>query len=81
MRTSPHDAYTAERAALLRTAPQPTLYLHGDRDGCIDVALVADAQSHLAPDSRMEVIEGAGHFLHVERPGAVNQRILAWIQS
>jgi pimeloyl-ACP methyl ester carboxylesterase len=29
----------------------------------------------------MEVIEGVGHFLHVERPGAVNERILAWILS
>ena len=77
----PPDAYAAEHAALLRTAPQPTLYLHGDRDGCIDVALVADAQNHLAQDSRMEVIEGVGHFLHVERPRAVNERILAWILS
>jgi pimeloyl-ACP methyl ester carboxylesterase len=76
-----HDAYAAEHAALLRIAPQPTLYLHGARDGCIDVALVADAESHLAPGSRMEVIEGAGHFLHLERPGAVNERILAWILS
>jgi len=77
----PHDAYPAEHAALLRTAPQPTLYLHGDRDGCIDVTLVADAETHLAPDSQMEVIEGVGHFLHLERPSAVNQRILAWILS
>ena len=77
----PPDAYAAEHAALLKTAPQPTLYLHGDRDGCIDLALVADAQSHLAQDSRMEVIEGVGHFLHVERPRAVNERILAWILS
>ncbi len=77
----PPGAYAAEHAALLRTAPQPTLYLHGDRDGCIDVALVADAHSHLAQHSRMEVIEGVGHFLHVERPHAVNERILAWILS
>ena len=25
----------------------------------------------------MEVIEGVGHFLHVKRPRAVNERILA----
>ena len=37
------DPYAAEHAALLRTAPQPTLYLHGNRDGCVDVALVSDA--------------------------------------
>ena len=79
----PPDAYAAEQTAqrCCGTAPQPTLYLHGDRDGCIDVGLVADAQSHLAQDSRMEVIEGVGHFLHVERPRAVNERILAWILS
>ena len=79
--SQPPDAYAAEHAALLRTAPQPTLYLHGDRDGCIDVALVADAQTHLAQNSRLEVIEGVGHFLHVQRPRAVNERILAWILS
>ena len=73
------DVYAAEHAALLRTAPQPTLYLHGGRDGCLDVALVADAERHLAVGSRMEVIEDAGHFLHLERAVAVNERILAWV--
>jgi pimeloyl-ACP methyl ester carboxylesterase len=27
----------------------------------------------------MEVIEGAGHFLQVEKPTPVNARILAWL--
>jgi pimeloyl-ACP methyl ester carboxylesterase len=75
----PADVYAAEHAALLRTAPQPTLYLHGGRDGCVDVALVADAERHLASGSRMDIIEGAGHFLHLERAVAVNERILAWV--
>jgi pimeloyl-ACP methyl ester carboxylesterase len=79
--SGPGDAYAAEHAALLRVAPQPTLYLHGDRDGCIDLALVADAERHLASGSRMDIIEGAGHFLHVEEAVAVNERILAWICS
>ena len=73
------DPYAAEHAALLRTAPQPTLYLHGARDGCIDVELVVDVERHLAAGSRMEVIDDAGHFLQLERPGAVNERILAWV--
>ena len=77
----PADAYAAEHAALLRGAPQPTLYLHGDRDGCVDVALVANAEGHLAPGSEMSIIDSAGHFLQVERPTAVNERILAWIRS
>jgi pimeloyl-ACP methyl ester carboxylesterase len=73
--------YAAEHAALRRTPPLPTLYLHGDRDGCIGVELVGDAVSHLAPDSRMEIVEGAGHFPHLERPADVNERILRWIAT
>ena len=75
------DAYAAEHAAVLRVAPQPTLYLHGDRDGCIDPSLVVDAERHLAPGSRMDIVEGAGHFLHVEEAAAVNARILAWVRT
>jgi pimeloyl-ACP methyl ester carboxylesterase len=77
----PADAYAAEHAALLRVAPQPTLYLHGSRDGCIDLSLVVDAERYLAPGSRMDTIEGAGHFLHVEQATAVNERILTWVRS
>ena len=73
------DVYAAEHAALLRTAPQPTLYLHGSRDGCVDVALVGDAERYLAAGSRMDVVEDAGHFPHLERAAAANERILAWV--
>ena len=71
--------YRAEEEALLSVAPQPTLYLHGERDGCIGVELVRDAEGHLARGSRMEVIAGSGHFPQVERPAAVNELILDWI--
>jgi pimeloyl-ACP methyl ester carboxylesterase len=74
-------AYAAEESALASAPPQPTLYLHGDRDGCIDLALIRDAERHLAPASRMEVIADAGHFPHVEKPAAVNDRILAWVTA
>ena len=74
-------AYAAEEQALASWGPQPTLYLHGDRDGCIAPALVHDAGLHLAAGSRLEMIEGAGHFLHVEKPAAVNDRILAWVST
>jgi pimeloyl-ACP methyl ester carboxylesterase len=77
----PDDRYAAEHAALARMPPQPVLYLHGDRDGCIDRALAADATDHLAPGSRMEVIRDAGHFLHLEQPALVDERILRWLAS
>jgi pimeloyl-ACP methyl ester carboxylesterase len=60
---------------------QPTLYLHGSRDGCI--ALDAEsAQAVLAclgPGSKVERIEGVGHFMLVERPAEINSRILHFL--
>lgn len=60
-------------------APQPTLYLHGAADGCIGVDLARGAEGLLAPSSRMIVIDNAGHFPHLEKPGEVAGHILAWI--
>jgi pimeloyl-ACP methyl ester carboxylesterase len=77
----PPDRWVAEHDALRRTPPQPTLYLHGERDGCIDLTLAADAPQHLSAGSRMDVIEHAGHFPHLEHPDLVNKRILAWITA
>jgi pimeloyl-ACP methyl ester carboxylesterase len=58
------------------TPPQPTLYLHGARDGCVRVELVGDAVEHMSPGSRMAIVEDAGHFLHLERPDEVNALIV-----
>lgn len=68
-----------DQEAAARQAPQPTLYLHGARDGCIGVDLVRGAERLLAPSSRMIVIDEAGHFLHLEEPGQVNHHILSWV--
>jgi pimeloyl-ACP methyl ester carboxylesterase len=59
--------------------PQPTLYLHGATDGCIAVDIAAGAEAHLPPDSRAVVIDGAGHFMHVEKPEEVNRLIVEWL--
>ena len=45
----------------------PTLIVWGDRDTVIPVAH-AHVAHDLMPGSRLEVVEGAGHFLTVERP-------------
>ena len=71
--------YAAEEQALASVAPQPTLYLHGDRDGCIALALVTDAERHLATGSKMQIVENTGHFLQVEKPATINNLIVAWI--
>lgn len=73
------DPYGVGRSGIPPVPPQPTLYLHGERDGCIVSRLVVDVVDHLSPGSRMKIIEGAGHFLHVERPAEVNAEILAFV--
>jgi len=60
--------------------PLPALYLHGATDGCMgaDLAgLAGDALTH--EGSRVEIVEGGGHFLHVERPDAVNALVLDFL--
>jgi pimeloyl-ACP methyl ester carboxylesterase len=64
------------------TAPtQPTLYLHGTEDGAFGVEGVRDTLAELSADSRVEIIDGVGHFLHVEKPDAVNKLILDWVTA
>ena len=73
------DRYAAEQAATAAVGSRPHLYLHGARDGCLGVDLVKDAGRHLPPGSRSEIVEDAGHFLHLERPAEVAALILEWI--
>lgn len=79
--TPPDPALEAEQAATQQPTPQPTLYLHGADDGCIGVALAEEARAHLGPGSSVEVVEGAGHFLHLERPEVVNDLILDFLTA
>ncbi len=71
----------AVQAAGETVAPQPTLYLHGADDGCMGVEVVGPVADHLAPGSEVVVVEGAGHFLHVERPDEVNGHILRFLTA
>jgi pimeloyl-ACP methyl ester carboxylesterase len=73
------DEYAAEQAHELDVPAAPVLYLHGEEDGCLDVALAPRAAPLLGPGSRVEVVPGAGHFLHLERPDDVNARIAAFV--
>lgn len=52
---------------LYLAAHVPMLIAWGDRDGIIPIEH-AYAAHRLVPGSRLEIFEGAGHFLHVEQP-------------
>jgi pimeloyl-ACP methyl ester carboxylesterase len=73
-------ALASVQAAGNEVAPQPTLYLHGRDDGCMGADLAAASGPFLSlPDSRVEIVEGAGHFLHLEKPDEVHELVLEFL--
>jgi pimeloyl-ACP methyl ester carboxylesterase len=70
-----------QQAATGGVPAQPVLYLHGDRDGCIDVTMAAAARKILSAGSQVVITESAGHFLHLEKPEEVGQRIAGFLTS
>ena len=61
-------------------AKLPTMAIWGDRDRIIPVDHAYAAQA-ARPESRLEVLEGVGHFPHVERPSEVVDLIEDFINS
>lgn len=77
---SRHDPSLAgEQSATSGPVPKPTLYLHAKNDGCFGLEVVDDPIPFLGPGSEMIVIEGCGHFLHLERPAEVNAAIVDFV--
>ncbi|WUI01817.1 alpha/beta hydrolase [Spirillospora sp. NBC_00431] len=79
------DRYAAEQKAISVIGEVPVLYLHGSADGCLGADVVApdgDLSGVLAalpPGSRADLVPDAGHFLQLDRPTDVNDRILGWL--
>jgi pimeloyl-ACP methyl ester carboxylesterase len=77
------DTLSPEAMVALQGSPpveptQPLLYLHGAGDGCVgaEVAQMVDAAN-----VRCEIVDGAGHFLHLEQPKIVNRLILEHLST
>jgi len=70
----------AEASATMQPPPVPTLYLHGARDGAIGADLLGDLTPHLpAEGSVAEIVDGVGHFLHLEKPELIAAKIGDWL--
>jgi pimeloyl-ACP methyl ester carboxylesterase len=59
----------------------PTLYLHGELDGCIGRDLAAGQEAHFSALFEQLTLEGAGHFLHLEQAAEVNGAIVRWFDA
>ena len=73
--------YAREQSHVFDAPSVPLLYLQGDRDGCMLPALAARAAASLPPGCQFELVPGAGHWLHLERPQYVNQRIAEFVEA
>jgi pimeloyl-ACP methyl ester carboxylesterase len=79
----PREAAARARAAAApeRRVTAPVLYLHGERDGCIDPAASHGQRRLVAGPFECELVAGAGHFLHLEDPDQVGGRALHWLRA
>jgi pimeloyl-ACP methyl ester carboxylesterase len=59
----------------------PGLVFHGQKDGCIGVETLEGMETVFPKGLAKMVIPDAGHFLHQEKPEAVNEPLLAFLKS
>jgi pimeloyl-ACP methyl ester carboxylesterase len=59
----------------------PTLYLHGERDGCISPRMMAGQGRFYRARLAEQILPACGHFLHVERPDVAAPIVVDWLTS
>ena len=58
----------------------PALYVHGRDDGCLGVGFAEPSAEHLTHErSRVEILDGAGHFLQLDAPQRFNRLVLDFL--
>ena len=70
----------AQQAAAVAPSTVPTLYLHGANDGCCGIEVATGAEAALPPGSEAVIVPDAGHFLQLEKPKEVNDRVLQFLE-
>lgn len=59
----------------------PTLYLHGQNDGCVGIENVEGMEQLFANKFEKHIIPDAGHFIQMEKPETVSNYILEFIKN
>ena len=66
-------------SAIVRPVVTPTLVIHGDNEPASRRRAFAQAVSHLGPGSRVDAINGVGHWPHLEAPERSSALVADWI--
>jgi pimeloyl-ACP methyl ester carboxylesterase len=71
----------AEIQARISVSPVavPTLYFHGQRDGCVGVELLEGMEQLFPRGLETVIVPDAGHFVHQEQPELVNARLVRFL--
>lgn len=60
-----------------KTITTPLLQLHGSEDGSVAPPSARDA--HRFAHRELAIVQGAGHFLHLEQPASIAGRVMGWL--
>jgi pimeloyl-ACP methyl ester carboxylesterase len=77
--TTPPAEYQDLHRLLFEAPTVPTLYLHGDDDGCVAPDYIPWIERILPDGSDAVLVEQAGHFLALEQPDVVARHIIDFI--
>lgn len=73
----PLSGYRTRLRKLAARIEVPVLQLHGADDGCVLPPTADDARRFARRE--LEVVPGVGHFLHLEQPAAIAEKIQRWL--
>lgn len=74
---SPEFAYIRELMA--DPINVPTLYIHGAKDGCIGIETIVGMERAFTKRLEKRIVPDGGHFVHQEKPEAVNGFIMEFL--
>ena len=78
LQTERINSLTSELSA--QTIKVPSLYLHGENDGCIGANL-SEGMENFFDKLETKILPDCGHFLHLEKPEEVNNIILDFLSG